>query len=65
MPASRQAVSWTYLGLNQRDKAIQQLQEGVRIHDTGLMFLGFDRRFDPLRQDARFKEILKTIGLDQ
>jgi hypothetical protein len=29
------------------------------------MFLRFDRRFDPLRQDARFKEIMKTIGLDQ
>ena len=23
------------------------------------------RGFDPLRQDARFKEILKTIGLDR
>ena len=65
MPASRPVVSWTYLGLNQPDKAIQQLQEGVRIHDTGLMFLRFDRRFDPLRRDARFKEIMKTIGLDQ
>jgi len=65
MPPSRPAVSWVYLGLNQADKAIQQLQEGVRIHDTGLMFLRFDRRFDPLRQDPQFKEIMKTIGLDQ
>jgi serine/threonine protein kinase/TolB-like protein/Tfp pilus assembly protein PilF len=63
--SSRLAVSWAYLGMNQTDKAIEQLQEGVRIHDPGLMFLRFDRRFDPLRQDARFKEIMKTIGLDQ
>jgi tetratricopeptide (TPR) repeat protein len=65
MPSSRLVVSWAYLGLNQADKAIEQLREGLRIHDTGLMFLRFDRRFDPLRQDARFKEIMKTIGLDQ
>ena len=64
IPSSRPVVSCAYLGMNQTEKAIEQLQEGVRIHDTGLMFLRFDRRFDPLRQDARFKEIMKNIGLD-
>lgn len=61
---SRAVVSCVYLGLNQADQAIQELQEGVRVHAMGLMFRRFDRRLDPLRQDARFKEIMKTIGLD-
>ena len=46
-----------------REDTIKQLQNGVRVRDPGLMFIGFDRRFDPLRQDARFKQIMKTIGL--
>ena len=56
-------LAFVYLGLNQNEDAIKQLQAGIRIRDAGLMFIGFDRRFDPLRQDARFQEIMKTIGL--
>jgi TolB-like protein/class 3 adenylate cyclase/Tfp pilus assembly protein PilF len=56
-------VSWVYLGLGQSDEAIQQLQEAVRVRSGGLMFLRFDPRFDPIRQDPRFQGVLKATGL--
>jgi serine/threonine protein kinase/tetratricopeptide (TPR) repeat protein len=56
-------LCWVYLGLDQKEEAIRQLQEAVRKRDTGLMYLRFDRRFDPLRQDPRFPEILR-FGLE-
>jgi tetratricopeptide (TPR) repeat protein len=58
-------LSWVYLGLNKTNSATEQLEEGLQTRDPGLMFLRFDRRFDPIRQDTRFREILKRIGLDQ
>jgi len=60
-----QMLAWVYLGLDEKEEAIKQLQEAVRKRDFGLMFLRFDRRFDPLRHDARFREIAKQVGLDK
>jgi serine/threonine protein kinase/tetratricopeptide (TPR) repeat protein len=57
-------LSWVYIGLKQPDEAILQLQKGLSIHDTGLMFLKFDRRVDPIRSDPRLKEIVRAVGLD-
>lgn len=58
-------LAWIYLSLDQKEEAIQQLQEAVRKRDAGLMYLRFDRRFEPLRQDPRFQEIVKNFGLQK
>ena len=63
-PSHPAMLAWVYLGLDQKEEAIQQLQEALRKRDAFLMFLRFDRRLDPLRQDPRFQEIMKKVGLD-
>jgi adenylate cyclase len=54
-------LCWVYAGLNQPEDAIRQLREAARVRDPGLFFLRVDRRFDSLRRDPRFREILETI----
>jgi TolB-like protein len=51
-----------YLGLND-DKVFEWLERSYNERAGWLMYLATDPRFDPLRQDARFRALLQRLGL--
>jgi serine/threonine-protein kinase len=53
------------LGLGRTDEAIQHLEKGCDERALHLVFLGVDPLFDDLRSNAKFTQILRTIGVEQ
>ncbi len=54
-----------YTALGEREKAFASLEKAFALHDLQLQFLATDPAFKSLRDDARFTDLLKKIGLPQ
>ncbi len=54
-----------YTALGEREKAFASLEKAYAAHDSQLMFLKIDPAFDPLRDDPRFQDLLRRVGLPQ
>jgi len=52
-----------YVALGEKDKAFEYLDEANKVYDLNLMRIKVERRFDPLRSDPRFNDLVKRIGL--
>ena len=50
------------IGSGNTDRAFIELERAVHGHSAWLVFLRVDRRFDPLRADPRFDEIMRRVG---
>ncbi len=59
---------WFYsivsIGLNDRQRAIEALENAFRNHEPCLVSIKVDPVFDPLRQDDRFSDMVRRIGLE-
>jgi TolB-like protein len=53
-----------HLGLGDHDQAFVWLEKAYEERAFGLMLLKMDQRYDPLRGDPRFDDLLRRIGLD-
>jgi adenylate cyclase len=51
-------------GLDDRDLAFARLQEAYDLRDGQLPFIGDDFFYDPIRDDPRFRELLRKMKLD-
>jgi hypothetical protein len=60
VPASAQAYIWRYL--NEKDRALTQLERSVVERDPTCVWFKVDPAFDPLRTEPRFQALLKKIG---
>ena len=56
------AIAQVYIGLGNKDKAFEWLNKAVMQRD-GNLFLKADPIYDPLRSDARFRTLLRSINL--
>lgn len=56
-------LALVYLGLQEKDQSMKQLENAYQEHSTLLAYLKMDPRFDPLRSDPRFQNLLRRIGL--
>lgn len=56
-------IALVNLGLGRREEAISWLQRALAERNDGWLMLGFDRRFDPLRSDPRFQDLLRRMKL--
>lgn len=56
-------LAYVQLALGNKTKAIELFDEAVNARDPSVVWLGVDPRVDDLRGDARFRQMLKTIGL--
>jgi tetratricopeptide (TPR) repeat protein len=54
-----------YTALDDREKAFASLEKAFNLHDLQLQYLGTDPAFKSLRNDSRFADLLKRIGLPQ
>ncbi len=52
-----------YTGLGEKDRALDLLRQACEEHSGRLYLLGVDPRFDPLRADPRFGELLRRVGV--
>ena len=56
-------VAAIHVVLGEKDAALDWLEKAYQIRDCWLVWLGVDRRFDPLRSDPRFSALLHRIGV--
>jgi pentatricopeptide repeat protein len=54
-----------YLGLGDKEQAFVWLERGYQEQSNLLQFLKVHPFFDPIRDDPRFKDLLRRVGLDQ
>jgi hypothetical protein len=52
-----------YAALGEREQAFASLEKAYAAHDLQLQYLGADDSFDSLREDARFKDLMRRVGL--
>ena len=61
MPTHETALVWAALG--DRDRAFALLEQAYREHANGLVWLRVDPRYESLRSDPRFTDLVRRIGL--
>lgn len=61
VPAFHIAV--VYAGLTQSDQTLEWLERGYEEHSAWMVWLKVDPRFEPLRSDPRFQDLLRRMGL--
>jgi len=54
-----------YLGLGENDQAFAWLDQAYAEHSNILLFVKVHPYFDPLRDDPRFAELARRVGLDK
>ena len=59
------AAARAYAQAGDKEQALALLEECYRRHLTGLGGLKVDGDFDPIRSDARYKELLKRVGYEE
>ena len=59
------AFAEVYMGLGDKEKAMDWLERAYEDHAVAITFLLGDSRFDSLRSQPRFKALLKKAGLEK
>jgi hypothetical protein len=57
-------LSMVYVGLGDRDRALELLRKAWLERSPGLVFLKVEPMLDPLRSDPRFKALLRELGIE-
>jgi len=52
-----------YIGLGEYDRAIEYLEKSYEEHSHWLIYLHIDPSMDGLRDNPRFQDLLKRVGL--
>jgi serine/threonine-protein kinase len=60
-----QFVAAIYVGLGDKDKAFEWLEKDFQVRNGKLTEIRWQIQFEPLRDDPRFKDLIKRIGLPQ
>jgi hypothetical protein len=58
-------LALVYLGLGERERAVDCLEQAYSAHSIWLSLLNMDHIFDPLRKAPRFIALLKKLNFDQ
>jgi tetratricopeptide (TPR) repeat protein len=56
-------LSLVWVGLNQKERALASLEDAFNAHEPCLVSLKVDPVFDPLRDDRRFIDMVRRVGL--
>ena len=62
-PVSPTEIANAYMGLGDKEEAMNYLELAYAQHSGKLTALKVDPVYDPLREDARFQELLQRVGL--
>ena len=58
-------VAAVYSGLGEKDKAFEWLEKGFQTRESQLNTFRWELQFEPLRDDPRFKDLLKRMNLPE
>ena len=56
-------ISWIYIALGDKDQAFAWLEKARQERAGQISWLKVDAKFDPLRSDPRFTDLLRQLGL--
>lgn len=56
-------VSWAYIGLGDKDHAMSWLEKAYAQRSFAMITLRVDPRYDILRNDPRFQDLMRRVGL--
>lgn len=62
-PVPDNSIAAVYAALGRRDQAFEHLNRSFVNHSSKMLWLGVDRRFEPLHGDRRFNELLARMHL--
>jgi serine/threonine-protein kinase len=54
-----------YVGLGDKEAALESLERSYRAHDLQMQYLKVDPHYDALRSEARFQDLMRKVGLPQ
>ena len=54
-----------YVGLGDKEAALESLERSYREHDLQMQYLKVDLHYDALRSEARFQDLMRRVGLPQ
>jgi tetratricopeptide (TPR) repeat protein len=60
----RYQIAAVYVGLNDKAKALDSLQQAFSNREEIIAFLKVDPTWDPLRSEPRFQDLLRRAGLN-
>lgn len=60
---SAYSIALIYVGLAEKDRALESLERAFRRRSPWMVFLKVDPRLDPLRADPRYADLMKRVGL--
>ena len=55
-------LALVHTGLGEKEEALRYLWKAFELREPNLLWLGVHPRFDPLRSDAGFEELLRRVG---
>lgn len=58
-----EGIIWAYIGVGNNEQALAWLEKAYAQRSPALTYLKVDPRYDPLRSDARFQDLLRRAGL--
>jgi serine/threonine-protein kinase len=59
------AVAQIYLGLGDRDRALESLQKAYKAHSPWILTVIVSKEFDSVRGDPRFAALVRKLGLHE
>ena len=57
------AIAVIYIGMGEKDRAMEWLEKAYQDRNASLVWLKVNPEFDPIRSDARFKDLLARLNL--
>jgi Flp pilus assembly protein TadD len=55
-------IAMIYNGLGERDETLAWLERGYREHEPRMVFLNAEPKWNNLREDPRFRDLLRRVG---
>jgi serine/threonine protein kinase/Tfp pilus assembly protein PilF len=62
-PVSPGYIALVYLALDEREEGLTWLEKGYAQHSSMMTWLKVDPRFDKVREEPRFQELMRRVGL--